>query len=587
MHNPIDSQLFLPRIKPMLSERGQGTLEKSFQLSTISGIIRGFSLLALLPTLTSLIDGGASWGLPFGAWLVILFLLAIGGMVSEYSLAMNAFNTALDLLVHLHQKLGDNIAKIPLGWFRADSPGIFSRMVSKEMMMIGESIAHFIMPAVQNSISLIVVIIGSFIWDWRLGLVLLLSLPILIGLIQFSRWCHNNGKLISEPAEVELAARLVEYGKCQGTIRSCGLGEHYPQLTKAVQDDNDSQLAKLRWSTLGVAISGAFTQIIVVLMMLIAVILVTSEVLTGVEAIAYIGMCLRFHDVLKDIQMPLLGLEDRRPTFDMIEDVLTAPLLPEVEHSEPLTETGRVEIKDVHFGYLQQEPVLNGVSIEVPARSMCAIVGPSGCGKTTVARLISRFYDVDSGSIKVSGVDVRDQTTEDLMRELSMVFQDVYLFDDTLEANIRVGREDASQEDVQWAARLAGVEEIVRRLPDGYQTLVGEGGRALSGGERQRVSVARALLKRAPIVLFDEATSALDAENEANIVSAMQELRQRSTLIVIAHKLDTIRTADQVVVMAANGTIAQVGTHESLVKEPGPYQNFWARREQAEGWQLV
>ena len=182
---------------------------------------------------------------------------------------------------------------------------------------------------------------------------------------------------------------------------------------------------------------------------------------------------------------------------------------------------------------------------------------------------------------------MRDLTTEKLMEQISMVFQDVYLFDDTLEANVLIGRPDATRAELERVAELAGVSEIVRRLPDGWKTRCGEGGRSLSGGERQRVSIARALLKRAPIVLFDEATSALDAENEVNIVKSMKELKQHSTLLVIAHKLETIQAADKIVVLAENGTVAQIGNHQKLVQDPGPYHGFWMQRYQNAGWKLV
>ena len=270
-----------------------------------------------------------------------------------------------------------------------------------------------------------------------------------------------------------------------------------------------------------------------------------------------------------------------------LDAVMDAELMAEPEARATLPDPGAVELDDVVFGYRTDEPVLAGVSMSVPARSMCAIVGPSGSGKTTIARLIARFWDTGSGSVRVGGTDVRDMPTSQLMEQLSMVFQDVYLFDDTLDANIRIGNPAADDDQVRWAADLAGVTEIVDRLPHGWDTRVGEGGRALSGGERQRVSIARALLKRAPVVLLDEATSALDAENEANIVAAMQELRRTSTLIVIAHKLETIAAADQVIVLDDAGHVAQRGSHESLVEMEGPYRSFWEQRTRARGWALV
>ena len=230
--------------------------------------------------------------------------------------------------------------------------------------------------------------------------------------------------------------------------------------------------------------------------------------------------------------------------------------------------------------------MLRSLSFTAEPGSLTAIVGPSGSGKTTVFKLLARFWDVDSGTVRVGGGDVRKQRTEQLMAQLSMVFQDVYLFDGTLMENIRVGREDATDEQVLRAASLAGADEIAARLPEGWQTRVGEGGGRLSGGERQRVSIARALLKDAPILLFDEATSALDPENEASVQQSIRRLRQRSTVLVIAHKLDTVRDADQIVVLDEHGALAQIGTHEELVAVPGVYRTFWQARVNAAGWKL-
>ena len=321
------------------------------------------------------------------------------------------------------------------------------------------------------------------------------------------------------------------------------------------------------------------------LLMVAAALLAADGALGTIETIAFIGMVLRFTQNLKALSEGYAAIVVVRTPMNAMREILDTPVYDAPENPAGVTEPGEVVLDDVTFGYEPGSPVLEGVSFTAGPGTLTALVGPSGSGKTTIARLICRFYDVDSGSVRVGGADVRDQSTEQLMEQVSMVFQDVYLFDDTLEANVRIGRPDATDEEVRDAARLAGVDDIAERL--GWDTRVGEGGRSLSGGERQRVSVARALLKKAPIVLLDEATAALDAENEANIVASVAELARYSTVIAIAHKLDTVRAADQIIVLDEDGRIVQKGTHDELITEQGPYRRFCERREAAAGWRLT
>jgi len=345
--------------------------------------------------------------------------------------------------------------------------------------------------------------------------------------------------------------------------------------------------------TVGQIVNGMAAQTVVVTLICAMGWLAVAGNVSPVEAIVSIGLLLRFTQILVDIGTLTSAFETRRPVLDLSHEILSAPELPAPKgvrraDEAPASSGSSVSLEDVSFSYEADRPVLQGVSFRVDPGTMTAIVGPSGCGKTTIARLIARFYDVDAGSVRVGAGDVRDWETADLMAQLSLVFQDVYLFDDTLEANVRVGNPDATRADIEEAARLSGVDEIVERLPLGWDTPVGEGGRALSGGERQRVSIARALLKAAPVVLFDEATSALDPENESRVTDAMAALRRDATLIVIAHKLDTITAADQIVVLDEEGRVAQIGTHAELYSQAdGQYRAFWDARSRAAGWKLV
>ncbi|OLO45424.1 ABC transporter ATP-binding protein [Actinomyces oris] len=582
---PADS--LLSRFRRLMTDSSWRQTRGCIALAGVNGVLVGLALLVLLPASVSLATSAPRWGLSFGGWLVVLVVLGVGAAVCDFQGRRMGMSGALGFMHDVHHAVGDRIARLPLRWFTADSAGTLSRAVSQEMVALGESAAHFMYLLTSTTAACLVVGVGSWAWDWRLGLLLTVAAPLFAGLVRLSRRLLDRGKSISEPAERELAARIVEIARCQGALRSCRAASGYSCLTAAFDDGARASRRALWWESAGNLVNGALSQILVVAMIVLTSSLATSGAMEPLAVIAVIGMCLRFTTMLDDIGAAVMGVEERRQMMNHLDAVMDAELMAEPQEPSALPEPGAVELDDVVFGYRPEAPVLTGVSMSVPARTMCAIVGPSGSGKTTIARLIARFWDVGSGAVRVGGADVRDMPTTQLMEQLSMVFQDVYLFDDTLAANIRIGSPSADDAQVRWAADLAGVTEIVDRLPHGWDTRVGEGGRALSGGERQRVSIARALLKQAPIVLLDEATSALDAENEANIVAAMQELRRTSTLIVIAHKLETIAAADQVIVLNDAGHVAQHGHHDELVSLEGPYRSFWEQRTRARGWALV
>ena len=581
------SSSLLSRFRRLMAEASWQQTRAGLILGGINGVVSGLALLALLPASVALATGEPHWGLSFGGWLAVLVVCAVGAAVTEFQGQRKGMSGALGFMHDIHYAVGDQIARLPLRWFTADSAGTMSRAVSQEMVSLGESAAHFMYKLTSTIAGCVVIGIGSWAWDWRLGLLLALAAPLFAGLIRGARRLLDHGKSISELAERELAIRVVEIARCQGALRSCRATTRYGRLKAAFDNGARASRRSLWWETAGNVVNGALAQIIIIAMIVLTAMLAVGGSMAPLAAVATIGMCLRFTTMLDDIGASVMAMEERRQMMNHLDAVMDAELMAEPETPAALPAPGAVQFDDVAFGYRASEPVLNGVSLSVPAHGMCAIVGPSGSGKTTIARLIARFWDADSGTVRVGGTDVRDMPTAQLMEQLSMVFQDVYLFDDTLAANVRVGDPSATEEQVRRAADLAGVTEVVDRLPHGWDTRVGEGGRALSGGERQRVSIARALLKRAPIVLLDEATSALDAENEANIVAAMEELRRTSTLIVIAHKLETIAAADQVVVLGDDGRVAQRGRHEELVNVPGPYREFWEQRSRAHGWALV
>lgn len=583
----------LSRLREPLSREGRASFAQTTVLSCIVGVIRGLSLVAFIPAAIALTSSGPAWGLSLRAWIVVLALCAVASFIVEYLLAITSYSVAFDFLTNMHRAIGDKVASLPLGSFRPDTAGKTSRLVSRELMVLGEVFAHMYSPFVASILTSLTMLVGITVFSPLLGLACLAAIPIIIGGLYVSRYFLRAGTAIEESPARELSHRIVEFATKQGALRACGRSATFEPLQHAEDTYGAAARRSLIRSTIGQIINGMAAQVVVVALICAIALLAVWGRVGSVEAIVAIGLLLRFTQVLVDVGMLASAFEIKRPVLNLSHEILSAPELPSPDEGEsyrlpPGTSGATVALEDVSFSYQADHPVLRGVSFQVEPGTMTAIVGPSGCGKTTIARLVARFYDVDSGSVRVGGGDVREWSTPDLMAQLSLVFQDVYLFDDTLEANVRVGRADASEVDVREAARLSGVDEIVARLPLGWDTPVGEAGRALSGGERQRVSIARALLKAAPIVLFDEATSALDPDNEGHITDAMDALRRDATLIVIAHKLDTITAADQIVVLDESGTVAQIGTHEQLHAEAdGQYRAFWDARTRATGWRIV
>lgn len=595
----------ISRLREPLSAAGRTNFRQVTALSCIVGVVRGLSLIAFIPAAIALTSGRPAWGMNLTAWLIVLALCALASFVTEYLLAMRSYMVSFDFLSNMHRAIGDKVASLPLGSFRADTAGKMSRLVSRELMLLGEMFAHMYSPFIAAIVTSLTMLVGITVFSPALGLVCVLAIPVIAGGVWVARTCLNSGSALKEPPAQELSHRIVEYATKQGALRACGRSSSYDPLERAEDTYGKAARRSLIRETIGQVVNGMAAQVVVVSLIIVIGLLAVGGSVSPVEAIVSIGLLLRFTQILVDIGMLASAFETRRPVLDLSHEVLSAPELPILPAScdqdptssnhdpassdqDPACSGSAVALTDVSFAYEADHPVLRGVSFQVAPGTMTAIVGPSGCGKTTIARLVARFYDVDAGSVSVGGRDVRQWDTAQLMAQLSLVFQDVYLFDDTLEANVRIGRADASDDDVKEVARLSGVDEIVERLPLGWNTRVGEGGRALSGGERQRVSIARALLKAAPIVLFDEATSALDPENENHITDAMDALRRNATLIVIAHKLDTITAADQIIVLDHSGRVAQVGTHAELYSQSdGQYRAFWQARSRAAGWKLV
>ena len=579
--------VLLKEYRAILNTYGNVQLSLSLTLMIVAGVIDGLVYLVIIPTAGTIATGKPTWGMGLSGWLITLAVLAVVGAVTTYAMTLSSYRAALEALRLLLIKVGDQLAKLPLGWFTGGVNGRISRLVTDGLLSVGSGLAHFTVPVIRNTLTALTLLVGVSIWNPVLGLTLGIALAVIVALTLVSNKLEKKSHDMKSGSEQELAGRIVEYASCQSALRSAGRSTEYEPLLSAVRECERRNRVSQWVAMAGLAIGGMSAQLTVVAVIMVTVQLSLSGSLDPVATVVFIGIALRFMRNLQDTVNFLVSTESSRVPLRDVHEILNAELLPVPSSSAELTNPGEVSVQNATFSYVPGTPVVRDVSFTAPPRTMTAIVGPSGSGKTTLFKLIARFWDVDSGTVRVGGTDVREQTTEQLMGQLSMVFQDVYLYDDTLIENIRVGREGATDDEVLQAAQLAGCSEIAERLPQSWETWVGEGGGRLSGGERQRVSIARALLKNAPILLFDEATSALDPENEAGVQRSIRELRKHATVLVIAHKLDTVRDADQIIVLDEHGGISQVGTHDELVSAEGLYHRFWQARVDAAGWSLV
>ncbi|MEV8379004.1 ABC transporter ATP-binding protein [Kribbella sp. NPDC056861] len=563
---------------------GQRALLRTYLCWLVSAaVLEGAAMVLLVPTLRSLLTDDLTQAL---RWTAALAVATIVTCVARYQHALRGFRLALITLETLHQRLGDRIATLPLGWFGTEKVGRLARSATSGTMTVTNVFAHQLGPVVGGIVTPATVAAGMFLFDWRLGLAIAVVVPVLVLAHRWSSAAIGRTDREREAADTLAANRVVEFARTQQTLRAFGRAQGaYPPLEAAIESRRLAARRVLAVTMPRLMAGGLAVQLAFAVLVGVGLVLLLSDSADAVTLVALLALAARFVGPLTEAAARSGGLRMAGNDLARVVEVLDEPSLPEPEVSVGTRTPGQIQFDQVTFGYGDRS-VLAGLDLVVPAGTMTAVVGASGAGKTTLARLVMRFFDVSSGAVRVGGADVRELTTRDLMAQVSLVAQDVYLFDDTLEANIRIGRPEATMAEVHEAARIAGLDEVVARLPQGWDTPVGEGGSSLSGGERQRVSIARAVLKNAPIVILDEATAALDATTERHVRQALHSLRGNSTLLVIAHQLSTIVEADQIVVLA-DGAITELGTHDELLVANGRYARFWNERNRSRGWRLA
>lgn len=571
------------RLYAIADASGRARIVVYLALAAVEILLMSAMLVMLIPLARALFSGDPGSALP-----LIVAIASLGLLTAVAEVASSVFGQRMGgaLILRMHETIGERIMALPIGWFDNERVGTISYLTSRGVTFAANAPSSFLKPVWQATVAPILVGVAVLWVDPIVGACMVTGGVLVVVVWRGVRRREQLLRERSDELNSEGAARVLEFAAAQPAVRAAGpdsLAER--SVRDALREQLRAARRTLRASSGGMAL---YNLVAYAVMLVVVGAIVWRVGSGGLDAPSFIAL-LMMQIVCTWFAVHGLpfgeGLDMSNRTLEQIHSLMTAPLLPEPERPESPAGAD-VELDDVTFGYDADAPVIRGVSFTVPAGTMTAIVGPSGSGKTTIARLIARFFDVQGGAIRIGGADVRDLGTRNTLAQVSMVFQDVYLFEDTLRENIRLGRSDADDAEVERIAAIAGVAEIADRLPQGFDTPVGESGGTLSGGERQRVSIARALLKDAPIVLLDEATAALDIESEAVIQRGLAELTGEKTLIVIAHRLQTIRRADQIVVLAAGGQVEAVGDHDTLLQTSPSYASFWAERSGSLTWRI-
>ncbi len=561
----------------------QGNIRKSMILGFFYAVFHMFQIAAIYVVVLALV-GGSTDSAP--AWQALGLLLAsiLGRAVLNRFSQLQQTHAGYFMVANKRISIGDKLKRVPMGYFNDQSLGELTGItttVLDEVESTGPMVLVSILGGLINSA---VMLLCVLFWDWRIGLLALAGMLVYLALL--SGMEKQSAKIAPKRQrdEARLVEAVLEQLQGMSVIKSFNLtGKGDKRVRQALEDSRANNLA----------VEKLFTPYIwgqEMVLHLFSVLILAASVglcLTGAMSLANALMAVIVSFLIfSQIQSAGSGVSALRLVGSSIDHANQVDDIPEMDQRGTAIrpESHEIVFDHVNFSY-GSRPILKDVSLTIPDRTTTAIVGPSGSGKTTLCNLIARFWDVDGGRVTIGGRDVREYTLESLMEQVSMVFQRVYLFADTVENNIKFGCPGATHEQVVEAAKRACCHDFISALPDGYNTVIGEGGATLSGGEKQRISIARCLLKDAPIVIFDEATANVDPENEDQLQKAMEALTREKTVLMIAHRLKTVRGADQILVVD-QGRIVQKGTHEELIRQTGIYRDFVSERTESSRWTL-
>ena len=560
---------------------------RKFYQSIYLGVIKSFIIALRIPAIGLVLMGLIEKNLSMQTFWLALGIMLVSTVLNVWitlKITMLQTEAGYHTCAQKRIEIAEHMRYLPMGYFNQNSLGKITSVTTNTLEGLSDVATRVVMMTVQGFLTTGLITVLVFLYDWRVGLVLLVGLVLFLLPNTLMRW--QVGKVSDDKyqADIDLVAVVLEYSQGIAEVKNYNLvNRSAKKLSKAIEGKSRLDTKMTLVTSPYIALQGIVTKLTGLFMGLFSIYFYLDGSMELLVTIMMIVSGFMIYENLDGVGSfsSLLRIVDL--SVDMVNQVLAIqPMDISGQDIEP--KSSRIELIDVSFSYGNKK-IIDWVSLTIPEKTTTALVGPSGSGKTTLCNLIARFWDVDQGSISLGGHDVRDYSYDSLIRNFSFVFQSVYLFEDTIANNIRFGKPEASQEEVIEAAKKAACHDFILSLPDGYDTKIGEGGASLSGGERQRISIARAIIKDAPIIILDEATANVDPENEEALMQAIQALTRDKTIIMIAHRLKTVEHADQILVLD-QGRIVEQGKHQDLLAKQGIYSKFIQERKTAASWRI-
>ena len=556
---------------------------RSIFLGVLKAIFEAMKIPAIAVTLHGVLSGDLTVQhilLSFG----IMLLSVAGNAFANYRSTMLQCEAGYGTCADKRIEIAEHLKYLPMGYFNRNSLGYITSVATNSMEALADVATRVVMMVTQGILTTIFVVLMILLFDLRIGGIAVLGVLLYFAINSLLQKKSKTIAPLKDSSDRKLVEKVLEYVQGIAEVKAYNLtGKKSRALNEAI-DENSAANTKAEMAFVPIMFLQNLTaKLLGVVVAIISVAFYlngTMELLNAVVMILAAFILFGALDTAGNYSALLRNVDLYVGTAQAVLDMPTM----DIDGKDIIPSSYDIDVENAEFSY-DKRKIIDGVSIHIPQHTTTAIVGPSGGGKTTLCHLISRFWDVDKGCVKIGGVDVREYSMDSLMRNFSFVFQSVYLFQDTIANNIRFGQSDAPMEKVIEASRKACCHDFIMALPDGYDTVIGEGGASLSGGEKQRISIARAIMKDAPIIILDEATANVDPESEQELTAAIEALTKEKTILMIAHRLKTVRHADNILVID-KGRIAQSGTHEQLMEQGGIYRRFVESREQAVGWKV-